>query len=80
MRNPEPKKKTDENQESTNQRKQVLQIRENLLCRAFAFKKHKRKIKFKKSSNKNSLSVEILATVICSEGYDYESRNKVRRK
>ena len=24
--------------------------------------------------------VEILATVICSEGYDYESRNKVRRK
>ena len=40
MRNPEPEK-TDENQnpESTNQRKQVLQIRENLLCRAFAFKK-----------------------------------------
>ena len=36
--------------------------------------------KFKKSSNKNSLSVEICATVISSEGYDYENRNKVRYK
>ena len=38
-------------------------------------KKNKRT---KKSSNKNSLSVEICATVISSEGYDYENRNKVR--
>ena len=50
-------------------KKQVLQIRENLLCRTFAFKKNKRTSKFKKSSNKNSLSVEICATVISSEGY-----------
>ena len=42
------------------------------------FKKNKRTSKFKKSSNKNSLSVEICATVISSEGYDYENRNKVR--
>ena len=70
MRNPEPEK-TDENHnlESTNQRKQFLQTRENLLCRAS---------KFNKSSNKNSLWVEICATVISSEGYDYENRNKVR--
>ena len=79
MRNPELEK-TDENQnpESTDQRKQFLQIRENLLCRAFALKKNKRTSKFKKSSNKNSLSVEICAAVISSEGYDYENRNKVR--
>ena len=76
------RKKPDENQnpESTNQRKQVLQIRENLLCRAFAFKKNKRTSKFKKYSNKNSLSVEIFTTVISSEGYDYENQNKVRCK
>ena len=38
MRNPEPEKTgEDQNPESTNQRKQFLQIRENLLCRAFAF-------------------------------------------
>ena len=43
-------------------------------------KKNKRTSKFKKSSNKNSQSVEICATVISSEGYDYENRNKVRRK
>ena len=39
--------------------------------------KKKRTSKFKKSSNKNSLYVEICATVISSEGYDYETRNKV---
>ena len=34
----------------------------------------------KKSSNKNSLSVEIFAAVISSKGYDYENLNKVCRK
>ena len=34
--------------------------------------------KVKESWNKNSLSVEICATVISSEGYVYENLNKVR--
>ena len=43
MRNPEPEKTDeDQNPESTNQRKQFLQIRENILCKAFAFKKKTR--------------------------------------
>ena len=42
--------------------------------------KNKRTSKFKKYSNKNSLCVEIFATVISSQGYDYENRNKVRCK
>ena len=38
MRNPEPEKTgEDQNPEATNQRKQVLQIRENLLRRIFDF-------------------------------------------
>ena len=68
------KETKNQNLESTNQRKQVLEIPEKLLCRAFAFKN---KRPTKKSSNKNSLSVEICATVISSEGYDYENLNKV---
>ena len=76
IRNPEPEKTKTQNSESTNQRKQVLEIPEKLLCRAFAFKN---KRPTKKSSNKNSLSVEICATVISSEGYDYENLNKVHR-
>ena len=37
--NPEPNETENQNSESTNQRKQVLQIYEKLLCRAFALKK-----------------------------------------
>ena len=63
------------NPESTNQRKQVLQIRENLLCRILAFQKTREQVK--KSSNKNSLSVEICATV---RAMIMRIENKVPRK
>ena len=64
------KETENQNRESTNQRKQVLQIQCTLKITARTVaSKNKRK----KCSNKNSLSVEICATLISSEGYDYEN-------
>ena len=73
---PYQKETENQNPEATNEIKQVLPVREKLLCGAFAFKN---KRPSKKPSSKNSLSVKICATVISSEGYDYENLNKVRR-
>ena len=72
-----------QNPESTNQRKQVFQIREKFFCIAFACTKIRGQAKkplkltflYKKI---NSSSVEIRAIVIPSEGYGYENLNKVR--
>ena len=61
------KETENQNRESTNQRKQV---RGKLLCEVLPLKIREQ---VKKPSNKNSLSVEICATLICSEGYDYEN-------
>ena len=77
--NPKMNLKETENQnpESSNQKKQALQIRENYCAELLPLKIRE---PIKKSSNKNSLSFEICATVISSEGCDYENLNKVRHK
>ena len=59
------------NPESTNQRKQVLQIRESYFAKLLP-------VKNKRPGNRNSPSVKIRATAIPSEGYYYENVNKVR--
>ena len=62
------KETENQNRESTNQRKQVLQIQcmWKLLCKLLPLKIRERQVK--ESSNKNCLSVEICATFISSEG------------
>ena len=72
------------NLESTNQRKQVLQVRENYLAKLLPVKNKrpsKKPLKLKLFWNRNFSSVKIHISVILSarEGYDYGDLNKVRR-
>ena len=69
-----PKIRNRKETETRNHRKQVLQIqcRWKITVRTFAFNLKVRE-QIKKSSNKNSLSVEICATHTSSEGYDCEN-------
>ena len=71
-----------QNPESTNQRKQVLQVRENYLAKLLSVKNKrpsKKPLKLKLFWNKNFSSVKIRTSVILSEVYDYGNLNKVRR-